>query len=110
MGNSLITDEQDGWVTAQMAALQQLGVLRAHQCRSGHITPQCQRTGLDRSRSGIYMIGRKSKENGAWTSNQTIRKQASTGSRFIARRAADRLHAGTFNEPETLWWGGRRMA
>lgn len=37
MGNSLITDEQDGWVTAQMAALQQLGVLRAHQCRSGHV-------------------------------------------------------------------------
>lgn len=104
MGNGLtITDEQDGWSNAQMAALQQLGVQGASNADLAVFLHQCQRTGLDPFSKQIYMIGRKSKENGAWTVKQTI-QVGIDGFRLIARRAADRLHE-TFSEPETLWCG-----
>lgn len=104
MGNGLtITDEQDGWNNAQMAALQQLGVQGASNADLAVFLHQCQRTGLDPFSKQIYMINRRSKENGAWTVKQTI-QVGIDGFRLIARRAADRLHE-TFSEPETLWCG-----
>ena len=98
-----ITNEQDTWSRAQLAALSQLGVQNAQQADLAVFLHQCQRTGLDPFSRQIYLIERRQKQGNEYVSKQTI-QVGIDGFRLIARRAADRNHE-LFSEPETLWCG-----
>ena len=98
-----ITNEQDTWSRAQLAALSQLGVQNAQPADLAVFLHQCQRTGLDPFSRQIYLIERRQKQGNEYVSKQTI-QVGIDGFRLIARRAADRNHE-LFSEPETLWCG-----
>ena len=98
-----ITNEQDTWSRAQLAALFQLGVQNAQPADLAVFLHQCQRTGLDPFSRQIYLIERRQKQGNEYVSKQTI-QVGIDGFRLIARRAADRNHE-LFSEPETLWCG-----
>lgn len=98
-----ITNEQDTWSCAQLAALSQLGVQNAQPADLAVFLHQCQRTGLDPFSRQIYLIERRQKQGSEYVSKQTI-QVGIDGFRLIARRAADRNHE-LFSEPETLWCG-----
>ena len=51
-----ITNEQDTWSRAQLAALSQLGVQNAQPADLAVFLHQCQRTGLDPFSRQIYLI------------------------------------------------------
>lgn len=98
-----ITNEQDTWSRAQLAALSQLGVQNAQPADLAVFLHQCQRTRLDPFSRQIYLIERRQKQGNEYVSKQTI-QVGIDGFRLIARRAADRNHE-LFSEPETLWCG-----
>lgn len=88
-----ITEEQTFWNQKQRAALEQIGVGRAHDADLAVFFHQCQRTGLDPFARQIYMIERQGK--------QTI-QTGIDGFRLIARRAVNRS-GETLGYEDTLW-------
>jgi len=84
-----LTDGQDYWDDRQLAALKQLGIKDVTRADLQVFLHYCQRTGLDPFSRQIYMIARRTKENGEWVSKQTI-QVGIDGLRVIAQRAARR--------------------
>lgn len=98
-----IRDGQGTFDAKQVAALKQLGVAEAGNADLAIFFHQCVRTGLDPFLRQIYMIGRKTNENGEYKVKQTI-QTGIDGFRLIARRAVDkRKEALGYAEP--LWCG-----
>lgn len=98
-----IRDGQSTFDGKQLAALEQLGVAGASRADQAIFFHQCVRTGLDPFARQIYMIGRKTQENGKWIVKQTI-QTGIDGFRLIARRAADRRKE-TLGYTDDQWCG-----
>ena len=98
-----IRDGQSAFDSKQIAALEQLGVAGASRADQAIFFHQCVRTGLDPFVKQIYMIGRRTNENGKWVVKQTI-QTGIDGFRLIARRAADK-RSESIEYEDTLWCG-----
>lgn len=97
-----IRDGQGYWDERQLAALQQLGIKDVTRADLQVFMHYCQRTGLDPFSRQIYMIARRTKENGEWVSKQTI-QVGIDGLRVIAQRAAKR-DGVTLSYGPTKWY------
>jgi phage recombination protein Bet len=93
---------QDMWDDKQRAALAVLGIKDATNADLAVFMHVCQRTGLDPFSRQIYMINRRTRENGQFVTKQTI-QVGIDGFRVIRDRVAARLGVSVEYE-DTIWY------
>lgn len=91
----VVTSDQKSWDKAQLAALNQIGLVDASEGDLQVFLHYCQRTQLDPFSRQIYMIGRQSKGQTKYTIQSSI-----DGLRIIAQRSGE--YAG---QTAPLWCG-----
>lgn len=101
-----ITNEQDTWSRAQLAALSQLGVQNAQQADLAVFLHQCQRTGLDPFSRQIYLIERRQKQGNEYVSKQTIQVGIDGFRLIAAARRTGTMNCSANRKPS----GAERMA